>query len=304
MALWVALRRSRRDPRARLNLLRLLLFLAYLIAIVVFYSNLFLGLSLDFGRIGNLIVWGIIPFFLLIFILVGILQRRLERRAQDRDNPAVPATTKLAIYREACLLAILLERLSSEIGMEKELPEDIEVITRRVLLDRLAELNLRDNLEPELRDILLAPDGHWPQELKQRAFQSWECFTVLRWVLGLGALTPLTEQPNYKLADINVLFAIKQLEKLSVLPAWDVRPLATTPCSFSIAAGPNLSLAAPLGMSRKKLFNMPLKHARQFSPKGTMPIFLLVCAPYLNCRISCCGRSQCAPITECKCLLF
>jgi hypothetical protein len=224
MALWVALRRSRRDPRARLNLLRLLLFLAYLIAIVVFYSNLFLGLSLDFGRIGNLIVWGIIPFFLLIFILVGILQRRLERRAQDRDNPAVPATTKLAIYREACLLAILLERLSSEIGMEKELPEDIEVITRRVLLDRLAELNLRDNLEPELRDILLAPDGHWPQELKQRAFQSWECFTVLRWVLGLGALTPLTEQPNYKLADINVLFAIKQLEKLSVLPAWDVRP--------------------------------------------------------------------------------
>jgi hypothetical protein len=231
-ALWVALRRSRRDPRARVNLLRLLLFLIYLIAIVVFYSNLFHGLSLDFGRTGNLIVWGVIPLFLLIFIFVGILQRRLEKRAQDRDNPSVPVETKLAIYREACLLATLLERLGSEIGMEKELPEGIEVITRRVLLDRLAELDLRDDLEPTLRDILLAPDGHWPQDLKQRAFQSWECFNALRWVLGLGALTPLTEQPNYKLANINVLFGIKQSEKLNVLAAWDIRPACNNTTLF------------------------------------------------------------------------
>jgi hypothetical protein len=222
-ALWIALRRAHHDPQARWNLFRLALSLLAFAAYLTWLLFYFRGLTLDFGRTGNFIIGIVFGAFALV-AAVGFIQQKLDKRFADRGNPVIPAATKLAIYRESCLLAILLERLGSEIGMEKELPEGIEVITRRVLLDRLNQLNLRDNLKPELRDIFLTPDGHWPQELKHRAFQSWECFTVLRWVLGLGTLTPLTEQPNYKLADTNSLFAIKQPQKLNVLPAWDIRP--------------------------------------------------------------------------------
>ncbi len=222
-ALWIALRRAGRDPQARWNLFRLTLSLLAFAAYLSWLFFYFRGLTLDFGRTGNFIIGIVFGGFALV-AAAGFVQQKLDRRSVDRDNPVIPISTRLGIYREACLLATLLERLGSEIAMEKELPDGIEVITRRVLLDRLHQLNLRDDLKPQLRDILLAPDGHWPQELKNRAFQAWECFTVLRWVLGLGALTPLTDQPNYKLADINALFAIKQMEKLNVLPAWDIRP--------------------------------------------------------------------------------
>jgi|GEM_PF-3225186 len=231
-ALWVALRRAHRDSQARGMLVRLLVSLLLTTAYPIWYLYQFRHLSLDFGRVGNLIVWGIAPVCILLVVLVGFIQSKLEKRAMDRDTPAVPAQSRLDIFRETSLLATLLERLGSEIGMEKELPEGIEVITRRVLLDRLTELNLRDNLQPGLRDILLAPDGHWPQELKNRAYPAWEHFYTLRWVLGLGDLSPLTARPEYKSDDARALFTVKQPDKLSVLPAWDIRPARDAAARF------------------------------------------------------------------------
>jgi hypothetical protein len=228
-SLWVALRRSIRDPRARRNLVRLLFSLLLVTVYPIWYlhflfhDGLFRGMSLSFGQTGNLIL-GIIAVFIVGFVLWNVIRGRMEKRALERNSPAVAPETKVALHREACLLATLLERLGSEIGMEKELPENIEVITRRVLLDRLAELNLRDDLEPALRDILLTPDGHWPQELKNRAYPAWECFSALRWILGLGDLAGLTANPNYKLADAHAMCAVKDPQNLSVRPAWDIRP--------------------------------------------------------------------------------
>jgi hypothetical protein len=117
-----------------------------------------------------------------------------------------------------------MERLASETAMEKEIPPEIEIITRRVLLDRLAARGLREGLDGGLLDLLLAPDGHWTTAQKQRASEAWECLYVFRWVLGLGELPDLSQNPRYSAADTGSVFEVKEPEKLAVLPSWDIRP--------------------------------------------------------------------------------
>jgi hypothetical protein len=222
-ALWIALRRAPRDAQARRNILRLLASFIPLLVLVGWYAFFIHGAVSDLGWGG--LIPGAIGFLLSIgigFIIVG--RQKLQERAYERDNPAVSSMLKVGLYRETCLLATLLERLGSEAAIEKELPPEITVITRRVLLDRLTQLELRDGLEPWLLDILLAPDGHWPVDLKQRAFPAWECLVVLRWVLGLGDLPALTESPKYSLDDAQSLFEVEHPERGAVLPAWDIRP--------------------------------------------------------------------------------
>lgn len=222
-ALWIALRRAHRDSHARKNLFRLLFGLVYLCAVLTWYFHVFRGFSLNFGWEGDLVIWTALGGVLLLAV-GGTIYYSFERRAYERRNPSVAPDLKLEIYRETCLLATLLERLASEVGMEKELPPNIEVITRRVLLDRLTNLNLRDDLDPWLLDVLLSPDGHWPVSLKNQAMNAWEFLPVLRWVLGLGELRELTENPKYTLADARSLFEVRRPEKLSVLPSWEIRP--------------------------------------------------------------------------------
>jgi hypothetical protein len=135
-AIWLALRRSPRDRQARQNLPRLLLSLLPLFALVGWYVYFIHGAVADLGRDGLLVMGCSAGFGLLIRFVIAYQQGR-EQRAYDRDNPAVATGTEIEIYRETCLLATLLERLGSEVGMEKELPPNISVITRRVLLDRL-----------------------------------------------------------------------------------------------------------------------------------------------------------------------
>jgi hypothetical protein len=230
-ALWVALHRSPRDAQARRNVFRLLLSLLFFPVYIAVYALFIRGAYREDGSYILYTVAGSVLFVVTLTLIIRYFQNR-EQRAADRDSPVVLAEIKLAVHHEACLLATLLERLGSEIGMEKELPEGIEVITRRVLLDRLTESSLRDDLEPALRDVLLSPDGHWPQELKDRAFGTWECFYALRWVLGLGELQALSDEPAYKTDDGRALFSIKQPEALKVLPAWDIRPFRDAADSF------------------------------------------------------------------------
>ena len=222
-AIWIALRRAPRDRHARRNLLRLLFSCLPFFAYIGWYVFFIHGALVDLGREGLLVMACSAGFALLLTLAIAYSQRR-EDRVYDRDNPAVATEIKLGIYRETCLLATLLERLGSEVGMEKELPPNITVITRRVLLDRLAQLKLRDDLDPWLLDILLAADGHWPAELKARAMPAWECFAALRWVIGLGELRGLTLNPKYSLSDARSVIDVKKPQKLNVLPAWDIRP--------------------------------------------------------------------------------
>lgn len=221
-AVWVALRRAPRDRNARRNLLRLLLSCLPFFAYLGWYVFFIHGVLVDLGR-GGLLVMGCSAGFTVLLVLLAYRQRS-EERAYDRENPTVATEVKLGIYRETCLLATLLERLGSEVGMEKELPPEVTVITRRVLLDRLTQLNLRHDLEPWLLDILLAPDGHWPAELKTHAMPAWECFAALFWVIGIGELRDLTFDPKYNISEARSVLGVRRPQKLKVLPSWDIRP--------------------------------------------------------------------------------
>ena len=178
-ALWIAVRRFPRDKRARINVLRLLLSFAIVAVWAVFNFYYFRGIFTNFSRTGALILSLVGFTFVLIFIVSKVGQRR-ERRAQERASPSVAPDLKRLLFREACLLGILLERFASETYFEKEIPPNIVITTRRVLLDRLSELGLREDLEPALLDLLLAPDGHWTPEQKHRAAPALECLAVLR----------------------------------------------------------------------------------------------------------------------------
>jgi hypothetical protein len=116
--------------------------------------------------------------------------------------------------------------------MEKELPPGVEVVTRRLLLDRMEVMGLREGLEPWLLDLLLAPDGHWTDEQKQRAAPAWEAFAVLDWALGRNELRTLAANAGYRHDDVRALFAVRDAEKLPVLPAWELRPARDQAASF------------------------------------------------------------------------
>jgi hypothetical protein len=222
--LWIAVRRAPMDRRARASLFKLMGPLFLFGSFLFVYCFFFYGSWHDLGARGTL--FAVLPWIALSLIigLVARARQNAEQRAFDRESPAVAPDLKRALFREACVLATMLERLGSESYLEKEIPPEVTVITRRVLLDRLAAIGLRDDLEPGLRDLLLAPDGHWTAEQKQRAMPALECFAVFRWVLGLGELRSLTDDPKYSVAEVRSIFEVKEPEKLLVLASWDVRP--------------------------------------------------------------------------------
>jgi hypothetical protein len=228
----VALRRSHHDAKARRNLLYLSGYLLFIFGWIGF--NLFRAYRHDLFNVGRMIAAVLIFMAVSAALILGgrALYSRYERRKMERTSPAVSADLKRHLYRETCLLATLLERSASESALAKGVPSDVEIITRRVLLDRLNTLGLRDELEPWLLDLLLAPDGHWTDEQKQRAAPSWESLAVLRWALGLSELRELTMDPRYTMADVRSLFTITEPENLLALPSWDQRPARNQAGSF------------------------------------------------------------------------
>jgi hypothetical protein len=243
-ALWIALRRSLRDRRARRDALRLVLVLVLggtiVLAYFAWYLYHFRFINED-QEARQVIGVGLIA--VIVLVGAGAAVRQLwewrkevlwERHKQNCSDGEVALQLKLDVYGEACLLAALLERLSSEVAMEKELPEGFTVTTRRVLLDRLADLKLRQTLEPWLLDILLAPDGHWPGYLKTGAMPAWECLAVLRWALGIAELRDLTVDPKYDWTDASGLFEVKEPKNLNLVRPWKIRfKLEATEVFFS-----------------------------------------------------------------------
>ena len=229
--LWIAMRRAPRDSAARRNLLRFSFSILLFAAVVGDYIYMFHGFIAEngFGQFVLVLIPAAIVWLIIFFV---IARQKRDERALSSANPAVSPELKQGLFREACLLATLLERLASESYLEKEIPPEIVVTTRRVLLDRLRSLGMRDHLEPWLLDLLLAPDGHWTEEQKRRAIPALECFAAFRWTLGLSGLQELTVDPEYNLSDARSLVEIKQTEKLFVLPSWDVRPARDAASQF------------------------------------------------------------------------
>lgn len=67
------------------------------------------------------------------------------------------------------LLAILFYRFSSERILEKEIPPQVQIVTRRYQRERLMQAGLSDDVPAEMKDLRLLPDGHWQNGRNRRS---------------------------------------------------------------------------------------------------------------------------------------
>jgi len=113
--------------------------------------------------------------------LGGIVAWRI-RKSHEEDEKALfrlsdhkpvhiePSETAVESLRSETLrLWLLLWRASSELFLsEKTLPANVEVVTRRAVLDKLEDLDLRSALSSEELQLHLLPDGDWSKEVALR----------------------------------------------------------------------------------------------------------------------------------------
>ena len=222
--LWVAIRRSGKDSRARWMLLRFGFSLAVCCLWIWGEWYQFRGL-LHADPFFFLFFFGAVVLFAGTLFAISRINERRERIRMEVDDPSVGPQIKRDLFRETFVFACLLIRSASERGMEKELPPTIEVITRRSLIERLRSRGLLEEMQPLVRDLLLAPDGHWSEEQKRRVETLWESFDVLAHVLGLADLGSLSHKPVYSLAVAHKVLAVRKPESLAVQPSWDLRPV-------------------------------------------------------------------------------
>ncbi len=213
--------------------MRVSFWLLYILFLVPFYFFLFrksgegLGIFLgDATLLGGAIV-------------VMLMIRRSHRR-QDRffeysfvkPNPRVinmdvPREVREYLVRRAAIISALLIRASSEWFLQhKELPPEIEVITRRAQNELLRKEGLWEVLEADEADLFRAADGHWTAIQLDQSVAWCEQLRLLRWTLGLDTnLFPLHYFPRVDISAAkgiveagNELFRGKKM-----LAPWDVR---------------------------------------------------------------------------------
>ncbi len=129
------------------------------------------------------------------------------------------------LRQEATILGHLLLRLGSERMMEKELPEEVTVVTRRHQIETLQASGAWASLRESQRHLLLLPDGHWSCEDKKGLERGWELLDVLRWTLLLDSDLPtLAQHPAYHFKKIEPLTQ-KDVRwgRLDAQPSWELR---------------------------------------------------------------------------------
>jgi hypothetical protein len=219
---WILVRRVPRDRRARVALLRFLLVLIVFVAYLAYWG--LLARRLLFDLFGLLLV-GVLAVGAFFFFVTRKWTERYDLIHLEKElPPAVAPDIKHSVFRETCLLAAMLERAASERALEKGLDPGIEVITRRVVLDKLRKHGLLDGLEASYLDLLLTPDGGWSEEQKRAVHSCWEFLVVLRWILGMDSiLRPIWLPPEYHLRMASTIWERTASANLRILPPWEMR---------------------------------------------------------------------------------
>jgi len=218
---WVALRRSSRDQRDRKNAIRLTF------AIILFFGYFggLIGFFALNGAAGPFLVGASLSASIILFGWLS--NRRDEKEAEREDLANVDLALRSRLAEDGFAIATLLTRASSEAMLkQKELPPGVQVITRRVQLDKLKSMNKWETLPTEVRDLLLLPDGHWSQEQINSTYSRFEVLRCLRWTLHLDdSLTPLTSLPkmNYQTAQSIFEYPESMLDGARLRPTWDIR---------------------------------------------------------------------------------
>lgn len=198
-----SVRRAHKDPRARKFLLRLILLLI----------TPFLCVAYLVWLVGSGGLWLLIPA-----LLVAWWIRRNNKRNEplhitlQPESPAAPLheeTPELRAYlaQMGILYAVMLDRAGSEVFLrEKELPPNVEIVSRRTHIDLLRANGIWDNMAAPEREAVMIADGHWPPELIGRANAGMEPLRLLRWILRVDFFLPLVgleSSPSYALAHEN-----------------------------------------------------------------------------------------------------
>lgn len=135
---------------------------------------------------------------------------RLSDYAPVDIEPSDAAVT--ALRSETIRLWLLLWRASSEHFLgEKTLPEGAEVLTRRVILDKLDSLGLRRELSSKELSLHLTPDGEWSKE------------SVLNNIFRVAELEAL----QYACGAINILSPIEDFDRLQQINTERIRNATT-----------------------------------------------------------------------------
>jgi hypothetical protein len=221
---WIAIRRSKRDSRDRKNVLQITFFL---LAFVCYYGYLILYASRGFLDREMIFPTCIGACFALMIVIGIAINNRLDaRKARSESDLAVDQFLRQRLASDGFALSVLLMRSGSEeLLREKQLPTEVEIITRRAHLAQLHKLEMWDQLPSELKNLLLLPDGHWQRDSLHRsaAFETLRC---LRWVLRLdGQLQPLTYLPkmDYRPAAELLITPERLLTSTGMVEIWDIR---------------------------------------------------------------------------------
>jgi hypothetical protein len=193
----LSIRRSHKDPRARKFLLAFL----FLLLLPLFCIAYFV-LLVKTGAIFMLPF--VIPFFWWI--------RRGHKRDEmleiaprpaslstpvDDDNPEV----RFYLGQMTVLYATMLDRAGSESFLRnQELPDNVEVISRRTHIDLLRRSEVWDKMAIADREAMMIADGQWTPELIANTSVGLEPLRLLRWVLRIDYFLPTigrTPNPSY-----------------------------------------------------------------------------------------------------------
>jgi hypothetical protein len=220
----LSIRRSHKDPRARKFLLALL-FLLLLPLLCIAYFVLLVRTGAIF----------ILPFVIPVIWwirrghkrdkMLEIAPRPAPRSAPvDDDNPAV----RVYLGQMGVLYAAMLDRAGSENFLRnQELPDNVEVISRRTHIDLLRRSEVWDKMAIADREAMMIADGQWTPELIARTSVGLEPLRLLRWVLRIDYFLPtIGSAPDlsYAVAHEIVVNPKKALDAKKII---DVESLAT-----------------------------------------------------------------------------
>ena len=178
----IAVQRFSKDSRARKEIGSRLLAMAGLAAIPVFI----VAFIIMAAQVPELLPQSGGMFGLVIGIAVLALTQETRRDARlERTSRPLPDAIRRDIVWTAYWLAVLLRRCGSEFALLKEIPPEIEIVTRRVLLDKLAAMPAWAEIPRPVRELLLKPDGHWTEDERSFVSERFEYLAVLRWLLSV-----------------------------------------------------------------------------------------------------------------------
>jgi len=195
--IWLSVKRVHKDRRARRRLGSLSLWIGLLVLIgtaAIAYLVLLIGTGSIFFA----------PF---VIPVMWWIRRSAKKEFEPKSIAPQPATigrtaaeagrAELHSYFAdlALVHAVLVDRAGSERFLkEKELPQGVEVTSRRTHMEALRSAEVWDRMSPRDREIIMMADGCWNWDHINRYAVGIEPLRLLRWVLRIDFRLPSVGQ--------------------------------------------------------------------------------------------------------------